>query len=216
MSGFSKMILVIRREFAERVKTKAFIISTILVPVLLGGMMFAPIFIRQIMPDKPKKIAVLDQTKSLFDALDQEFTTEPDEDFLGGRSGDDGGEQVRKYQLESVSLDGRSMEELLDDMAARVEDKSLTAYLIIPDGIGDTEEESKYYARNLTDFETLRRVRRGLSEVVISRRLESRGVDPAEAKELTRYVDIGTVKIGAGGERSERGARSEFFVTLIS
>jgi ABC-2 type transport system permease protein len=214
VSGVAKMVLVVRREFMERVKTKAFVISTILVPVLLGAMMFAPLLLSRIMPDKPTTIAVLDGSGLLFDALDRELASDPEDDFIPDPSRS--GEKTRRYVVERITRDGRDAEELLDEQAARVEDKTLTAYLVIPEEIMESgEEEATYYARNLSNLDGIRRVRRALSEAVVTQRLENRGVDPAEAKDLTSSVGIDTVKISAGGERSRRGAEQEFLVTLI-
>jgi ABC-2 type transport system permease protein len=210
-SGMSKTLLVIRREFMERVKTKAFIISTILVPVLLGAMMFAPLLLRRLMPDKPSVMAVTDDSGILFDAIDQELQSDEEDDFLD--AGDGG--RVRRYGVELIMREGRSDEELLAEISPRIEDKSLTAFLVIPGEILGSEIQPTYYARNLSDLDKLRRVRRAITESVIAHRLESRGVDASEAKEITRSVDVETVKIGSGGETSKRGAASEFIVTLI-
>lgn len=211
MTGLAKTLLVVKREFKERVKTKAFIISTILVPVLLGAMMFAPILLHELMPDKPATIAVLDETGALFGTLDQELASDEEDDFL---KAEDGG-RIRRYDLERVERDGRDDDEILDAISERIEDKSLAAYLVIPEDVVSGETRPTYYARNLSDLDRLRRVRRALNEVMVATRLESRGVDPSEAKELTRSIDVETVKIGASGERSKRGAATEFIVTLV-
>ena len=42
MISFSRINAIIRREYLERVKTKAFWISTLLVPVFLGAVMVIP------------------------------------------------------------------------------------------------------------------------------------------------------------------------------
>ncbi len=211
ISGTAKIALVIRREFLERARTKAFIISTILVPVLLGGMMFAPFLLGRIAPPKPSTIAVLDEAGGVYDALDRELSSDEEDDFFTTR----GGEKVRRYQLEAVPSDGRSRDRILDDLADRIEDKSLTAYLVVPEGIIDGTAEPTYYARNLSDLDRFRRIRNALTDAVVALRLERRGVGGSEAKEITRGVEIETVKIGASGERSRRGAATEFFVTLI-
>ncbi len=213
-SGLGKIALVVRREFLERARTKAFVISTILVPVLLAAMMFAPLLLSRIAPDKPTTIAVLDETGGgIYEALDRELASDEEEDFLRGRKGES--EKVRRYQLERISPEGRSREEILDALAARIDDKSLTAYLALPSGILEGKEEPIYYARNVSDLERIRRIRNGLTDAVIALRLQGRGLGATDAKEITRSVEIETVKIGARGERSRRGAATEFFVTLI-
>ncbi len=210
----AKIAIIIRREFLERVKTKAFIISTILVPVLLGGVMFAPLLLGRITSDKPLRIAVVDESGALFENLDASLASNPEEDFLkprGSRSA--GQERVRRYQLEPVEEE--ATEELLDRLSGRVEEDSLDAYLIVPEGILAGEEAPTYYGRTLSNIEDLRRIRRAFTETMIARRLAAEGVDPARTAELTRGVELGTVKIGKKGERSRRGAAEELIVMIV-
>ena len=41
------ILLIAKREYLERVRTKAFIIATLLIPVLLGGIGFGGIYLSQ-------------------------------------------------------------------------------------------------------------------------------------------------------------------------
>ena len=57
-----KIFLIIEREFLTRVKKKSFIITTILVPVLLAGLMVVPFFIQSVKDDRQKTIIVIDKS----------------------------------------------------------------------------------------------------------------------------------------------------------
>lgn len=54
--------LIIRREFLERVSRKSFIISTILMPVLMLGLMIAPTVVLMLTGPENKNIAVIDES----------------------------------------------------------------------------------------------------------------------------------------------------------
>lgn len=54
--------IIIRREFNERVRKKSFIITTLLMPVLMIGLMIAPAFILEYMHGEQKRIAVVDES----------------------------------------------------------------------------------------------------------------------------------------------------------
>ena len=41
----SKIFTVAKREFAERVRTRAFVIATLIVPVLMAGLVLVPTYI---------------------------------------------------------------------------------------------------------------------------------------------------------------------------
>lgn len=58
----SALSIIISREYLERVKRKSFIISTILMPILMVGMMVAPALIAMFSEPETQIIAVIDDT----------------------------------------------------------------------------------------------------------------------------------------------------------
>lgn len=58
----SGLSIVIMREYLERVKRKSFIISTLVVPLLMIAMMFAPALIMLFSESESKTVAVIDET----------------------------------------------------------------------------------------------------------------------------------------------------------
>lgn len=58
----SGLSIVITREYLERIKRKSFIISTLLVPVLMIALMFAPALIMLFSDSESKTVAVLDDS----------------------------------------------------------------------------------------------------------------------------------------------------------
>jgi ABC-2 type transport system permease protein len=221
LGSFSRIALIVRREFLERVRTKTFILSTILVPVLLGGVMFAPALLSRLSPDKPLKLAVVDETGILYDALDRNLSSDEEDDFIVQRNKSTRTEhRVRRYELEEAGPGGPAGEDLLASLAVRVEEERseedrLDAYLVIPaDLMGEEGAEVLYYGRTVSNLNDLRRIRRGLTEVLIAHRLAAEGVDPAKARELTRGVEIDTVKISEG-KQSRRGVGEELIVIMV-
>lgn len=58
----SHVLIIIRREFNARVRKKSFIITTLLMPVLMIGLMVAPALILEYMQGEQKRIAVIDHS----------------------------------------------------------------------------------------------------------------------------------------------------------
>ena len=58
----SNVLLIIGREFNERVRKKSFIVTTLLMPVLMLGLMAAPALIMQFSRGDQKRIAVVDES----------------------------------------------------------------------------------------------------------------------------------------------------------
>ena len=58
----SQVSIIIGREFNERVRKKSFIITTLLMPLLMIGLMFAPMLIMKYSRGDEKQIAVIDES----------------------------------------------------------------------------------------------------------------------------------------------------------
>lgn len=58
----SKIGLIIKREYIQRVSKKSFLLITILTPFLVAAMVFVPLWLSTIKSDEAKKIAVIDST----------------------------------------------------------------------------------------------------------------------------------------------------------
>ena len=61
----SALSIIVAREYLERVKRRSFIITTILVPLLMVGLMMAPALIMLFDTPESKTIAVIDDTGTI-------------------------------------------------------------------------------------------------------------------------------------------------------
>ncbi len=64
----SKISLIIEREYLTRVQKKSFIIMTILSPIIMVALIFAPIWLSRLSSDETRQIAIMDQT-GLYDGI---------------------------------------------------------------------------------------------------------------------------------------------------
>ena len=70
----SNISLIIGREFNERVRKKSFIITTLLMPLLMVGLMVAPALIMEYAQGDQKRIAVIDRSGLVAPALESDET----------------------------------------------------------------------------------------------------------------------------------------------
>ena len=71
MINFSKIWLIIKREYKTRVQTKSFMLSTFLTPLLIFGFMGLFIFINISDNEAPKQVVVIDETGRMLKPLTQ-------------------------------------------------------------------------------------------------------------------------------------------------
>ena len=70
----SKISLIIEREYLTRVQKKSFILMTILSPIIMVALVFAPIWLSSLSSDETRLIAVIDQTglyKDIYHSSDE-------------------------------------------------------------------------------------------------------------------------------------------------
>lgn len=198
MSG--KLLTVIRREYLERVRSKAFIIATVLGPVLMGAMMVVPMLVAKSRAGSSLlRVAVVDQTGELGAAVEQALRIavwegKPRFDVRPGEPGTP--EEREKLHRDSV-LKGE-----------------LDGFLVLPDGaLGAAKAD--YFGRNVSNQMDIGLLRKTVNDLLVSRRLSGAGIDPDRVKELTRGLDLRTVRLSKAGEREDKGAAVVFSVVLL-
>ena len=172
----NKIVTVIKREYTTRVKSKGFVASLLLVPVLMCGLVFLSSFLA-IMEDKTKemrKLAIIDETGEIF--------TEMQAAIAGRSTFQHKGELI--YQLHEASA---TTEEEKTALRERVNTKDLYAYLEIPKDVFANGAVG-FYARTATNFEVQNALRRIISDIVRDRRFAESGYSRQEVSQLMRSV----------------------------
>jgi len=186
-----KILSVIKREYLQIVKTKGFIIGTILGPVLMVALIVIPIVGQLISVGKQETIGVIDFSQQMFDELNKKM----DHKLKDG---------TRRYLLEKFELSA-SIEDLRSQLSKKVLDKELSAYLFIPENVAEGGE-AEYISLHTTDFEKIKDISGALSSVIIERRLKKEGLNPQKISEYLRPAKLTPVKVTKKGEEKDIGA----------
>jgi ABC-2 type transport system permease protein len=215
----NRILAIMRREYLERVKTKAFWISTLLVPVFLGAVMIIPAWLAA-RGGGTFSVAVLDFTGRFTESIETEL-----DDIRRGRTSvaTETLEETGIMHGEQAEAIGEMTEEPLlslklvplrvsgDPEAAREQAKqdihtgTYDGLLVLPATLPD-EGQAEYVSPNVSTFQMLSVLERAVNNVMVADRLTTAGLDPAEVGELTRRIDLKTMKLGAKGQEThDRG-----------
>jgi len=191
----SKIWVVVRREFLSRVKTKWFVISTVLGPVFMAAFVLLPMLMAT-QGGRERSIAVVDMSEAGFG---QTVT-----DLLNGPA------PVRAVRVETAVAD---VEQVADSLALVVGRKELDGFLLISD---ETVQDGRveYRGSNASaqmDMEILRRI---LEKATLTERLKARGVDPQLVAEATIQLNMRTVTV-RGGEATEQTGEATFLLAYF-
>ena len=194
------LMIIARWEYFTRVRTKGFIISTIILPLMLIGSMVIPTLIFS-GPDKESRvIAVVDETRylgSLFEGrLSEKY-------FL-----DDG-----RVKYQTIILDKGELLDLKAQATELLNADAILLFILIPEDILQSNS-AQYYARNLGNIKDQEQIRRALDEIVSELRMIDANLDPKLISSLTRNLDFEMIEI-AGGGREKEGSELVSYLTPL-
>jgi ABC-2 type transport system permease protein len=196
----NKLFVIIKREYLLRVKTKAFLIGTFLLPVFIIGISFLPALLMRTNLGEQKKLVVIDETHQLFEPLSTTFA-----DMKNNK-----GEP--RYLVTQIQT-GNNREETLNSLNQQVSSGALDAYLILPPDIFQ-QNQFELYGKNLSNFEFIQAVERTVSGVVRNIRLNESGMDVGLVEKLNHWVGAKTFQVGETGSRAQR-AEASFILNLL-
>ncbi|MDA1029178.1 MAG: ABC transporter permease [Bacteroidetes bacterium] len=180
----NKIFLVAKNEFLKRVKTRWFVVTTLLGPIMLVG--FFTVFgivIASSIDGGPKTISVIDHTGQIASQLE-----DPDGKL-------------------SFDISGSSEEELKQ----KVLNEDITGYLVLPPGLISGNEAARYYSTEgggLNVFSS--NLTRLVQDVVRVSRLEEQAVSREVYDIITADVSVESIKLSEDGE--EQGSSAAYAI----
>jgi len=196
--SWTKIFAVIRREYLERVRTKAFWIATILVPAFFLIYM-AVQFIAIKKTSGERKIAVVDTTGRLAPALASELAARE----AALRQKNPGSRGIH-WVVEPRSITG-DLEHTKEALRKEVLSEKIYGYLVLDPGLLE-KDRAEYYSISVSEFVALKQMDEAINLTVLRQKIEDRGLPPSVGKELEKRVDLETWKVTNKGVTQEKGA----------
>ncbi len=177
----SLVFKIARREYLARVRSRAFVLMTVLVPAFLGMYMLAvPLLGRS--SSKELRIAVLDAGTGLGASV---------------------GERLRAIERPHITVTETSSIEAVDAARAplnvAIRDRTLDGYLIF-ERVDAAPARARYFAREAGNQVLMRELRLAVQSAAIGRLLAGTGVEAADIRRA-QQLDLGVVTVSDRGER---------------
>jgi ABC-2 type transport system permease protein len=194
-----KVWAVIRREFIERVRTKWFLISTILGPIFMVTMTVLPSLLTMKTGRINDVIIVDEGAGPVLDRLQAQLS----------RSG--------RFTTSVMQIEPERHQAVLDSLTAAVTGQTLDGFMIL---LPTTVEigSAEYRGRNVSSLRDMEILNRSLRQAILVERLNRVGVDPGVVQEAQANIELRTLRIsrrGATGESGEATFILGYFVGLI-
>jgi ABC-2 type transport system permease protein len=188
------VLIIVRREFLERVRTKSFLVGTLLFPLFILAMVFLPALIGT--GGGERSLVLVDEGPAAVGAQVEAALTAPRED-----------RKAIRYVVERVP---GTLEANRAELNRRVEQNEIDGYLWIgPEVL--TASEVQYRARDVTRVAVVEDIQRAATAAVQAERLAGSGISPQQVAALVRPVRVQAARITGGGEEG-----GNLFATLIT
>lgn len=197
--SIKKALVVARWEFVEKVKTKAFIISLIVMPVFIVVMSVVPSLLMNKPDSATVNVGIIDDTGGIAPQLEKN---------LG-----------EKYKLP----DGRPNYDVVvipPSDSARTEANrmvlanDISSYLVVDTGLA-ASRKFQYVSENVSNFKDITRLQSAVKDILVTNELERSGISASIVKEVTKPVDLETVRLSKQGKEEKTQAGSGFILGYI-
>lgn len=196
--SWTKVFAVIRREYLERVRTKAFWFATFLVPVFFLGYM-AVQFASIRKTSGERRIAVVDRTGQITEPLARELAEREET-----RRRENPASRGIHWILEPRPVTG-DIEATKETLRKEVLDKKIYGYLVLDPELLE-KDQAEYYSISVSEFVALEQMERAINRTILRKKIAERGLPASLSKELEKRVDLKTLKVTSKGATEEKGA----------
>lgn len=197
-----KIIAVARWEYLEKVKTKTFIISLIITPLIIILFSILPTLLFRDEAPKVEIIGIIDTSGIYFNDLVEELSayTLPDGN--------------RNYILVNLSIEDKNLKELKVTANKSIQKNLVEGYLVVyPSGKDSVYAE--YRSKSIGNFKVVGRFEEALSSIRLKKKLEQEGIDTKFLQYYQDKVNVAQLKIEDSGKVSDLDFFTTFFVSII-
>jgi ABC-2 type transport system permease protein len=227
-----KFLAVMKREYFQRVRSKFFVLMTLLGPVMLVVFTIVPGLLFSIKTGGETRIAVVDQTEGirLFESVRRSLLRQDRDDEQGNTTtvgeavNANASERMQKtgqsltgsFLVEQVNTNGRQLDDLKQELNRRIGRGELDGYLVIPaDTLKNSRSKVAYYGRNVGDVITRGQIEERLNRAVRRERLIASGVKEQDIEDLSKPVDMVTYPVNEKGEEGAKDAGAGFALVFV-
>jgi len=210
-----KFLAVVKREYVQRVRTRFFIVATVLGPLFMAAFTILPAMMFGIKSGGPTRLAIVDQTGRMYERVAKELTSgkKPrgedavqalDQAPAGNNNAKEKIDQANalsqaNYMVEEVPLQS-PIDDLRRNLEARIQAHEIDGYVVLPANLLK-EGKAEFRARNAADLFTASYVAGAISRAVRGQRLAEARIDERFVAEASEPIALKTT--GAGGQESK-------------
>ena len=186
--------LVVQREYMERIRSKAFIIMTLLMPVFMASTILIPAVLSNMKSGVIRRIVLVANNVDIAEAIRQQLIAPSAKSDASERSGKKSG--APRFAVE-ISTDTSDVER--DKLRRDVSDGKIDGFLWLTDS-DLANRKVVYSAKDVTDFGESIELRNAVQSAIVKRQLGQKGMSEVEVESVLKPIDLDSVRIEKGKE----------------
>jgi len=192
--------LIIKREYLQRVRTRSFLVLTVLAPAIMTVLMAAPAKFAS-MGQKPQRVVLVTSTEQFGELVRQQLLANPiaSEDEDGG----DGAKQKPEDQY-LIDIDTSPTEAEKTALQHKIGTRDIDGYVWLTDEAISTHKVT-WSGRERADSRERSWLGEALNRILLQQQLSSGGMASNQAQVLLQPVKVDSVRIERGREVRSNG-----------
>jgi ABC-2 type transport system permease protein len=186
--------LVIQREYIERIRSKAFIIMTLLMPVFMASTILIPALLSNMKSGVTRRIVLVANNPEIAEAIKQRLTAPPAKADASNKSAKES--EAPRFAVE-INTDTSDAER--NKLRRDVSDGKIDGFLWLTDA-DLANRKVLYSAKDVTDFGESIELRYAIQSAVVKRQLGQKGMSEVEVESVLKPIDLDSIRIEKGKE----------------
>lgn len=190
--------LVIQREYLERIRSKAFIIMTLLMPVFMASTILIPALLSDMKSGVTRRIVLVANSTEIAEAIKQHLTApQPKDDKSAeAKTQSSAKSPAPRYAIE---IDTNTTEAERDKLRRDVSDGKIDGFLWLANR-DLASRKVVFSAKDVTDFGESIELRNAVHSALVKQQLAQKGMSGAEVDAVLMPIDFDSVRIEKGRE----------------
>jgi len=193
-----KTLTVIRKEYLERVRSKSFLISTIIGPVIMSLIVILPALLAESGGEEARTVGVIDPSGQYLEPLQQALIAQEDEHIT----------------LLPINVEGLPIADGISDLKEMILNESVHSGVVIDQEFTETRQVT-FYNKSVSALVMLdNHLRPALNRVLRESRFEQAGVPDSLHTFLAAASDWTSIAVTAEGEEEEQNEAVSFIMAF--
>ena len=193
--------LIIKREYLQRVRTRSFLVLTLLLPAIMTVLMALPAKLAT-MGDKPQHIVIVSSNAQFGESVRQQLLSTPvsDDDEESGA----GQAKTKPQNQYTIDVDANATDAERAGLREKVSNRSIDGFLWLPDDFLTTHKVD-WNSRDIIGSQERSWVSTAINHIALQQQLSKAGVTNSQSDPMLTPIKVERVRIEGGKEAKGSG-----------